>query len=450
MVRHIAFAVLLFVGSIDATIAAQPSVVTFNDDGGWCWFEDERAIIVDGKLIFGSVAAGCHQPARRGNIEVVSYDLETGANQTSVLHHGFELDDHDSPALTVLSDDRILAMYAKHGRDNRICYRITTRPGDTTEWQSERVIVPSQSSSVTYSNLLRLCNENGGKGRLFDFFRGYDGSFKPSWIVSDDEGETWTARGLWIDFPVARRHRPYVKYSGNGKDTIHFVFTEGHPRDFDNSLYHAFYRAGAFYRSDGSRIKAVTDGALTPSEASKIFAGDGDNVAWPCDLHLDEQQRPVVVYSVQKNSAGLGPKHPEAGRDHRYRWAKWDGDDWQDQELAFGGTRLYAGEDDYTGLICLDPHNTNQVYLSSNVDIQTGEPNSSGRYEIFRGVNDSDNAWTWTAITENSNIDNIRPIVPISDSEDTAVMWLRGTIRTYTDYDLDVVGIVIPTNSSSP
>lgn len=118
--------------------------------------------------------------------------------------------------------------------------------------------------------------------------------------------------------------------------------------------------------------------------------------------------------------------------------------------MAFGGTRLYAGEDDYTGLICLDPHNTNQVYLSSNVDIQTGEPNSSGRYEIFRGVNDSDNAWTWTAITENSNIDNIRPIVPISDSEDTAVMWLRGTIRTYTDYDLDVVGIVIPTNSSSP
>ncbi|HNV15774.1 MAG TPA: hypothetical protein PKL63_14025 [Dermatophilaceae bacterium] len=29
-----------------------------NDDGAWSWFEDERAIIHNGKLIAGSVAAG--------------------------------------------------------------------------------------------------------------------------------------------------------------------------------------------------------------------------------------------------------------------------------------------------------------------------------------------------------------------------------------------------------
>lgn len=45
-----------------------------NDDGGWSWFEDERAIVVDGKLLAGSVAMGRPDATRRGNIEAVSLD----------------------------------------------------------------------------------------------------------------------------------------------------------------------------------------------------------------------------------------------------------------------------------------------------------------------------------------------------------------------------------------
>ena len=38
--------------------------VVLNDDGGWCWFQDERALVVSGRLVFGSVAAGRRDPSR--------------------------------------------------------------------------------------------------------------------------------------------------------------------------------------------------------------------------------------------------------------------------------------------------------------------------------------------------------------------------------------------------
>ncbi|MFC1757188.1 BNR-4 repeat-containing protein [Planctomycetota bacterium] len=444
-----AYRVFLFVVCVLAAFhpsaTAGPPVITFNDDGGWCWFEDERAIVHNGKLIIGSVAAGSHDATRKGNVEVVSYDLKTAELKKRILHPSFEFDDHDSPAFSVLADGHILAMYAKHGRDNKIHFRVTEQPGDISSWKTERTFVPSKKSRVTYSNLVRFNSGESGGGRLFNFYRGYDASFKPSWMTSDDNGQSWTAHGLWIDFPAKQRHRPYVKFISNNKDTIHFVFTEGHPRNFNNSLFHAYYRNGAYHRSDGTRVKAVTDGPITPAEATKIFAGSENSVAWPCDLHLDDQARPVVAYSVQEALAELPSDRTDVGLDHRYRVARWDGDGWQDREVAFAGTRLYKGEDDYTGLICLDPNDTNCVFLSSNVNIQTGAPNSSGHYEIYQGkTRDAGLTWRWTAITESSDVDNLRPIVPISNGDRTILLWLRGRLHTYTDYDLDVVGIVFP------
>lgn len=46
--------------------------------------------------------------------------------------------------------------------------------------------------------------------------------------------------------------RPYARYCSNGRDTVHVIVTEDHPRNFDNSIYHGFFRAGLIHRSDGS------------------------------------------------------------------------------------------------------------------------------------------------------------------------------------------------------
>jgi hypothetical protein len=424
---------------------AQPAApVVLNDDGSWCWFQDERAIVVGDTLLLGTVAAGRRDLARRGAAEATGVDLKTGAitrarlSATPVEREG-RYDEHDAPAFALRGDGRLLAVWAGHGFDNRILSRVSKRPGDPSAWSDERVFVPSQTSRISYSNLQRLAAE---RGRIYDFFRGLDDRFKPSVAWSDDEGESWTSGGVVIDVPAAFKHRPYVKYASDGEGTIHLAYTEGHPRDFDNSLYHVVYRAGQLRRSDGTAIRSLAQGLHDPAEGTRVFAGNPANVAWVADLELDAAKRPFVAYSVQKDSAGLPPG--QGGADHRYRLARWTGSAWEDGEIAFAGSRLYAGEDDYTGGVALVPGDPTIAFISTNADPSTGEPLRSAadgkrHWELFRGTS-AGGAWRWEPVTRDSTSDNLRPVVPRAQGRAPILLWVRGSYRAYTDYDLEVVG----------
>ena len=446
-----------FVWAATATLGlwgqqAQP-VIVFNDDGGWCWFEDERAIVYKDKLLIGSVAAGVHESARCGNIELVTYDLSTGSKRLEVLHPNLSdgpdnrYDDHNSPVFLARPDGRILTVYAEHDLENHFYYRISAQPGDPTAWRPERTFVPSETSGITYSNLLWLGSENGGKGRIYDFFRGLDGRNKPSYAWSDDEGETWKAGNVFIDVPGQFLHRPYVKYVSNGADTMHMFYTDGHPNEFrTNSNYHACYRDGEIYKSDGARIRKLTEGLKDPAEGTRIFPGNAENIAWTSDIHLDREGRPFVAYTVRKSPAGTLPEH--AGEDHRYHYARWNGKSWIDHEIAYAGSCLYRSELDYTGNITLDPGDADTVYISTNVQPKSGKPlrsRADGRqhFEIFKGTTtDGGASWSWDPITANSAVDNLRPLVPIWPGNRVVLLWLRGIYRAYTDYDLSVVGVI--------
>ena len=417
-------------------LAAPDPWIVLNDDGGWCWFEDPRVVVDAGNLVLGSVANGSHDPARKGDIDVVSYDLAAGTLVRSTLHKNLQADDHDSPALLLRPDGRWLALYSMHGTENRIYYRFSVRPHDATEWQPEQVFVPSLSTRVTYSNPLRLSRENVPEGRIYNFFRGYDNTAKPAWMFSDDLGESWRMGGLLIDFQAARKQRPYVKYASDGRDTIHFAFTEGHPMEFNTGIYHAVYRAGQICDSEGRFIRSPTNGPIVPSEATRIFAGNSSNIAWIHGLALDNQGRPRLVYIVQKNAAGV--PEGKAGQDLRYHFARWDGSKWHDAEIAFAGSTLYTGEDDYAGGICLHPDDPNTVFISTNLNPSTGK--SPGHFELYRGhTRDQGATWKWTPVTRDSQVDNLRPIVLSTASKQTMLLWLRGHYRKYIDYDLQVV-----------
>jgi len=431
----------------EATPPARGPVV-LNDDGGWCWFQDERAIVVGDRLVLGTVASGRHDAGRRGAVEVTGVDLRTRATtrfrlSATPVEKAGRFDDHDAPAFVVRGDGRLLAVWAGHNVDNRILSRVSTRPGDPSAWSDERAFVPSPSSRVTYANLQRLSAEHG---RIYDFFRGYDDRFKPSVAWSDDDGASWTAGGVVIDVPATFRHRPYAKYASDGRDTIHVVYTEGHPRDFDNNLYHVYLRGGRLFRSDGTAIRTLGEGLHEPAEGTRIFTANPANVAWAADVELDRDGRPFVAYSVQKDSAGLPPG--QGGADHRYRLARWNGRAWDDAEVAFAGSKLYAGEDDYTGGIALVPGDPTTVFLSTNADPATGQPlvsSADGRrhWEIFRGEKRaSDGRWRFAPLTADSTLDNLRPVVPVTPGREPIVLWVRGVYRAYTDYELEVVGLL--------
>jgi hypothetical protein len=426
-----------------------------NDNGGWCWFQGERALIRDGKLYFGSVAngAGPGGTARDGSVEVTACDLATGHSRVFVLHERLENDDHDAPGLYVRRDGRLLAVYGQHGSTPLQRWRITDRPGDVSAWAAEQSL--AVGAGYTYSNVYRLAAEGG---RLYNFHRGVN--FNPNYCVSEDDGSTWAYGGhllFWqpgrLD-PLRGGGRPYVRYAGNGRDTIHLFCTEDHPRNFANSLYHGFLRGGKIHRSDGTVVGELShtrEASVRPTDLTRVFAGDADRVGWCLDIRLDRAGHPYVAFSVRRGDAARRSDPSAGGEDLRYGYGRWDGSRWHAYEIAHAGSRLYSPEVDYSGLVALHPYDPNVLFLSTNADPRTGEPLRSagdGRrhYEIFKGVADKDGmVWSWTPITRDSTVDNLRPLMPpADDGRRTALLWLRGTYRTYRHYNLRVVGLIPP------
>jgi hypothetical protein len=359
------------------------------------------------------------------------------------LHDRLELDDHDSAVFVTRPDGRLLTLYGMHGGESRFYYRIS-ESNDSLQWQAEQTFAPSASTGLTYSNVYRLSAESD---RIYDFFRGLDGNPKPSFALSDDLGQSWTTGNVVINVPNLQSQRPYVRYASNGRDTIHLVYTDGHPRDVNNSLYHIFYQNRMLHASDGTEIRPLSQGLAAPSDGTRIFQGNPDNVAWVSDVVLDSAEQPVTAYSVQVDSAGLPPG--SGGNDIRYRYARWDGTTWRDYSLAFAGTRLYAAEDDYSGLVAIDPADTSIVYFSTNAEPSSGSALISSadnvrHYEIYRAnTTDGGESWQFTAVTQNSSVDNLRPVLALGGNTPTKVLlWLRGQYRAYTDYQQQVVSLV--------
>jgi hypothetical protein len=420
---------------------SNPQPIILSDDAGYGWFKGERALLVGDRLIVGTVAAGWADEARRGDIDAVVYEFSNGQAKVVELRDRLELNDHASAALLGLGDARVLALYSKSGSENRFYYRIAT--GDSLlDWGPEQSFSPSVSTRLSASNLMLLTAE---RSRIYDFYRGLDDRGKPSFAYSDDLGQTWQSGNVFIDAP-SQGHRPYVLYANNGADTVHFVYNETHPRDYDNSVYHAYYRDGVLYGSDGAALQPLSQGLSSPSQGSLVFRGDADRVAWVMDLTLDASGHPVALFSVRVGSAGLPAG--QGGDDIRYRYARWDGSTWFDYALAYGGSRLYAGEDDYSGLAALDPGDPNVVFISTNSDPLTAAPlvsaaDGTRHYEIFRGITaDAGQTWQWTAVTHDSLVDNLRPVVPNPQpAGNSALLWLRGTYRSFTDYQQELVAI---------
>jgi hypothetical protein len=253
-------------------------------------------------------------------------------------------------------------------------------------------------------------------------------------------------------------YSPYAKYACDGVDTIHFVATEDHPRNFDNSLYHGFVRGGKIYRSDGTffaPLSTTTNTTVRPWELTRIYQGGPTNVAWMSDMELDRQGRAVVLFTIQVDGAGL--PQGQGGFDHRFHYARWDGRQWQESQIAYAGTRLYAGEDDYTGLGSIDPQDTSRVFISTDADPQTGKPLISQadglrHHELFLGrAHDRGNSWAWTPLTTNSTMDNLRPLVPKWKDRRTALIWMRGVYRANRgEWTTKVVALLLSAHAKAP
>ena len=418
-----------------ATAVMLGETVRLSEDGSWCWFQDDRALLLEDKVVFSGVTS-------TGTNTVTEWDLRKNQTNTfSLSENVLPADDHNVSALMVRPDGKLLSVYAGHSIDSLVRYRISENAGDISSWSEEKIV--KTNGRVCYSNVYRLSDT----GETFNFYRGNESN--PHFLISTDEGDSWEFGGrLFEDFG-----RAYLRYASDGKSRIHFITTEEHPRHHNNSIYHGYYEEGNLFRSDGTLVGPIsrnTKSPYKPTDFTVVYDGDVStraDVAWTSDIKLDPQGHPYIVFSVTKDPITRGETRNTSlgGFDHRYHYATWDGANWSQQEIAFAGSRLYPGENEYTGLISLHPSNSQVLYLSADVDPATGKPlevDGQRRYEIFRGEKSSNTqAWTWAPITYQSATDNIRPIV-LADGEKEVVLWLSGRYTTYRDYQLEVSGKV--------
>ena len=186
----------------------------------------------------------------------------------------------------------------------------------------------------TYANLFRMPD-----GRIYNFIRAFH--HDPNYMYSDDDGSTWTYGGHWLHGKGG--YSPYLKYADDGKGTIHFIATEDHPRNFDNSLYHGYVRDGVMYQTDGTRVNAL----------------EHDDRSHQRDVGLS--RRSIRARRTASRGWWTSSSMRAIGRmccsrrrataaDCRAARAAWicaittrgsTADGWHHEEIAYAGTRLY-------------------------------------------------------------------------------------------------------------
>lgn len=428
------------------------------DDGVWTWFNEDRAIYHGGLLFAGYARSD-------GEVGVSRYDPVADSKAETVLSTpaSVQVDDHNNPSLTVLPDGKVLAVYSKHGGGAQYFQRtsLNTAPGSLADWGPE-VTVSVPGANNTYSNTFRLSGESD---KLYNFHRHL--GFDPNYSTSTNNGTTWTHHGIVIS-RGNDTDRPYVRYVSNDTDRIDLIYTDGHPNDFvsPTSVYHLYYKAGAFHNTDDSASKTLAQlpylhdsgergTVVYQHNAAAWGASDGpddwipDGRSWTWDVQHDSTTgNPLCVFSVQKaNLTGLGWHH---GRIYYY-YARWTGTAWEKHFIAHAGRPLYRTEDHYAGGITVDPDDTRIVYLSTNAlnpfDLSKANAfnvplNPDDRYEIWRGItHDGGATFLWSPVTQDSESDNLRPFVANDHGHKRHLVWLHGRYTTFVDYKMYVLGL---------
>ena len=392
--------------------------IAISKDGAWCWFQDPRAIYIDGK--YRRTYAG--SMTSYGQLQVGAYDHKTGQTEIATLKENWDIDDHNTNSFLVRPDRRIMVFYARHNGRGLYC-RTTSEAEDISKWDKE--VAVADNRNITYSNPVYLSDEK----RFYVFWRGE--SWKPSFSTSCD-GKIWTKPQIFIQEKglESSKIRPYIKVTANDQSAIHFAFTDDHPRDAPcNSIYYFQYKNGVFYKANGTCIGTVDRLPINHSQSDIVYDGRAEKVrAWVWDIAMDKSGNPVIVYT-----------RLPAETNHRYHYAYWNGHEWLDSEITAAGkwfpqTHIFSREQEphYSGGIALNQADPAVVYLSRQV---------GNKFEIEKWTtNNHGRDWSAIAITQKSKDNNVRPVVPRGyTGEADHVLWMQGKYLHYTKYNTRIM-----------
>lgn len=421
---QILFSVLFIFGYTIIQAQRAEDYQTITQDGAWCWFSDPRAVYHKGnheQTYIGFVTSS-------GDVTIASQNHISKSISSQVVYKNFQADDHVNPSILILPDGRLMMFFTKH--NGTVYYTTTSQPEDITSFETLDSL--DLGSRLCYTNPVMLSEENN---RIYLFFRGgYD--WKPSFITSDDLGKSWSKPKAFVSKKVNDiSNRPYTKIISDGKSSIHFAFTDGHPREENhNSIYYLKYEKGSFYDAAQNNMGDLKNLPIQQENIPKAYNGITNNQrAWIWDIALNTDNQPVIAYST----------FPEETK-HIYHYGIWNGKNWTNTKLCNAGSAFPRfkrpkhkrdPEPHYSGGITLDHSNPNIVYLS--------RPHND-RFEIEKWTTeDKGNSFSSQPVTAHSLKDNVRPVVirhaPASVSP--RLLWMQvNHYQHYSNYNTSIKG----------
>lgn len=427
-------------------------------NGIWTWFNEPIAV-------YDSASNSSYYGIINdiGEIHVSQYKHSNQQfNSYSVQTTPIDSDDHNNPAVIVLSDGKILCCYSNH--PGKSWSSISNNAGDIL---SGFTTTQLYDGSTYYGSYAHVCQTSDSSNTIWWFFREGQttvGGMPITYRINQGGGAggSWTANASTVKFIKnldTANMRPYFRITKSGR-RIDICYTSGHPDEISPChLYHMYLMVStdgtqfSAYKSDDTLIDtwAVTGGTgtvnsktlpLNVTEGTRIYDGT-TNGAWIWDVQWVGGTTLTALYPTFSTTSLTADTH-------KYRRATLSGGTWTNEDICYAGDSgtpstvgrtphwIYpdasSAQPRYSPGICLDPNTADVVYLGKKYgegDVRMEKWTKSGA------------SWSkttdLTGATGNSRV-NARPFSVVGRSP-TQVLWFSAsTYTTYTSYVTTTVG----------
>jgi hypothetical protein len=396
-------------------VARGGSQLTAN--GIWTWFNDPRAITVNGKTYFSYVtAAGSIMLAR----------LDGGIVVTEVVvSSALEQDDHDNGGLIVLPGGRIAVFYSKHSSDTvGMRYRVSTNPlPDISSFNAEVQISNGGVDSTAYAKPYYFADDN--KIRLY--YRSATTTTRPQKVAIADATLIEAGTATWSTNSVLNiaNNRPYVLMVQNVANRVDFFMTNGHPNEVATSIYHMYMTVSggveSYFTTDGTPIAGGLP--IDPSTSATLIDGTTGGRSWNWSIGIGADGFPRVLYAKYPSSTGA---RDVFFTDVQYWHGRWNGSAWVKTQLNSGQHSLYANENHYLGGMAFDANDVTTFVLS-----EWNSTNAVNRLVEY-SFNESTGVKTQTRIiADDPSSHQLRPYSPRNHGDDCKWVWAEGGYVCY-------------------
>jgi hypothetical protein len=394
---------------------------------GWSWFTEPRALHYKGahdRTYFGYVAS-------TGAIVIGQWDHDTNA-LTKVTLGTFEPDEHNAPAIQVLNDGRLIVFYSRHNADTVLRYRISSSPEDISTLGSERTL--TTSGKTTYAQIIY-------KYPVIVVFYRVQVSTPQRWScrISKNNGATWGSEIPVFDYGSGEQMYMISSWRWNvAGNSVADIVLSGHPDvGTRHGVSYCSLRIGGssditIRATNGTTLLDLNrpNGPITTEKIPTVYDPSANNgiSAWIWDVYATSDSYVYCVYATFPSST-----------DHRYNYARYNPAtqqfDIKSEICAAGG---YIG--DNTQL-----HYSGGMAIAKNAGMQdviytSQYSTESKKFEIV-DFSSPDGGLTWQAAprTNDTTVDNVRPVAVVNGSSDFPMYWETGTYTKYTNPNLQMI-----------